>query len=172
MVSNLLITYDPSHPGKAKEEVNNLLEEVDEKITFEESGIEGVFLAAVRDARTLVRSLVDIFQISPDRFQYTFNWIPIDKWISSDIKVMEEEMKRLNEEIDPKESWKLDVVKRKYEMRTPDLIIKLTEHVDKPKVDLKNPQKIIRVEIIGEKAGISLIDAEEILNIQKMKEGK
>src|SRR3989344_3369870 len=172
MVSNLLITYDPSHPGKAKEEVNNLLDEVDEKIDFEESGIEGVFLASVKDARTLVRSLVDIFQVTPDTFQYTFNWIPIDKWISSDIKVMEEEMKRLNSEIDPKHSWKIDIVKRKYEMRTPDLITKLTEHIDKPKVDLKNPQKIIRVEIIGERAGISLLDAEEILNIPKLKEGK
>ena len=172
MVSNLLITYDTSHSGKAKEEVKTLLDEVDEKIDFEESGIEGVFLATVRDARTLVRSLVDIFQVSPDRFEYTFNWIPIDKWISSDIKVMEEEMKKLNNEIDPKESWKIDVVKRKYEMRTPDLIMKLTEHIDKPKVDLKNPQKIIRVEIIGERAGISLLDAEEVLNIQKMKDGK
>ena len=172
MDSNLLITYDPSHPGKAKEEVNNLLEEVDEKISFDKSDVEGVFLASVRDARALVRSLVDIFQVSSDRFQYTFNWIPIDKWISSDIKVMEEEMKRLNQEMDPKQSWKIDITKRRYETRTPDIITKLTEHIDKPKVDLKNPQKIIRVEIIGEKAGISLLDTEEVLNIPKLKEWK
>ena len=172
MVSNLLITYDPSHAGKAKEEVNNLLEEVDEKIAFEESGVDGVFLASVKDARTLVRSLVDIFQVSSDRFQYTFNWVPIDKWVSSEIDKMGEEMKRLNGEMDPKQSWKMEILKRKYETKTTDLILKLTEYIDKPRVDLKNPQKIIRVEIIGDKAGISFLDAEEILNIPRMKERK
>ena len=50
-------------------------------------------------------------------------------------------------------------------MHSTELIMKLTEVVDKPKVDLDNPQKIIAVQIIGKKAGLALLNKDEILSL-------
>jgi tRNA(Ser,Leu) C12 N-acetylase TAN1 len=45
------------------------------------------------------------------------------------------------------------------------LILKLTEVIDRPKVDLQNPDKIIKVEVIGNKAGLALLGKDELLNV-------
>jgi tRNA(Ser,Leu) C12 N-acetylase TAN1 len=41
--------------------------------------------------------------------------------------------------------------------------MKLTDVVDRKKIDLKKPKKIIKVEIIGKDAGISLLTPDELL---------
>ncbi len=65
----------------------------------------------------------------------------------------------------------MDIAKRCYEKyHTTELIMKLTEVVDRPKVDLKNPDKIIRVDIIGNDAAISLLNKDETLNIPALKQ--
>ena len=52
---------------------------------------------------------------------------------------------------------------------TIELILKLTEAVNKPKVDLEKPEKIRKVEIVGNKAGMALLKADELLNTIKAK---
>ena len=49
------------------------------------------------------------------------------------------------------------------------MIMKLTEVIDKPKVDLSNPDKIVQVEIVGKQAGISLLAKDELLEVSKLK---
>jgi tRNA(Ser,Leu) C12 N-acetylase TAN1 len=82
---------------------------------------------------------------------------------------MAKAMKEIDTRMKPEESWKMELTKRQFKGDTPDLIRKLTENINKPKVDLKNPQKIIRVEIIGKKAGVALLDRSEFLDIPKLK---
>ena len=61
--------------------------------------------------------------------------------------------------------------KRHYDVKWLYLIMKLTENINHPKVDLKNPQKIVKVEIVGDHAGIALLDKSELLDIPKIKGG-
>ncbi len=165
MDANLIVTFDPSHAGKAKEEVISALEDAGEKAVFFESDVQGLFLLKAKNPKELVKNL----RAGAGRLEYTFHWIPVEKWCSSDLDALAEEMKKINARIDPKESWKIDIGKRCYGARTTDLIIKLTENIDKPRVDLKNPDKIVKVEIIGDKAAIALLDKGEILDVPKMK---
>lgn len=169
MDANLLITYDPAHSGKAKEEVNALLDEVGEKANFIESEVDGLFLMHVKDPKKLTKKLAGLCSDNPERFEFTFKWTPIDKWCSSDMDNLMDEMKKIDAKMDAKESWKMDLGKRQYEGKTTDLILKLTDNINKPKVDLKNPQKIVKVEIIGSKTGIALLDADEFLDVSKIK---
>ena len=172
MDANLIVTFDPSHAGKAKEEVNALLTEVKEKPKFLKSEIDGLFFLKVKDPKAATKKLAQECKKSPDKFEVTFHWMPIDKWCSSKMEDMSKVLKSIDGKMKPDESWKMDMSKRQYEGETPDLIIKLTDNIDKPKVDLKNPQKIIKVEIIGKQAGISLLDASENLDVSKLKAGK
>lgn len=169
MDPNLIVTYDPTHAGKSQEEVKELLQGHG-GADFLESGFEGVFLLHTReDAKNIVKGLVETAKEEPYKFKYTFRWIPVDKWCSSKIADMARVMKEMDSKIDEDKSWKLDIGKRGYEGDTMELITKLTEHIDKPKVDLKNPDKIVKVEIVGDRAGIALLDADEYLNVAKMK---
>ena len=169
MGANLLITFDPAHSGKAKDEVNTMLKEAGGDGEFVESSVEGLFLLKVKDAKKVTKKLKTVCEKEPSKFEFTFRWAPIDSWCSSDMKALSGEMKKLDGKMKDEESWKLDLGKRQYDGKTTDLILKLTENINKPKVDLKNPQKIIKVEIIGDKAGIALLDANEVLDTSKIK---
>jgi tRNA(Ser,Leu) C12 N-acetylase TAN1 len=79
-------------------------------------------------------------------------------------------MKDFNNKINPAKSWKLDIVKRHLDNASiTDMVLKLTEYIDKPKVDLKNAELVIRIEILGERAACSLLSADELLDTQKMR---
>ena len=173
MEANLLISYDPTHAGKAQAEIEAVFSDVGEKPEFLKSDIEGLFLMKTKsDPKELVKKASEICKKDSSKFECTFHWVPIDKWVKSSVSDMQKVMKDINNKLNPEESWKLDLNKRQYEGKTTDLIMQLTENIDKPKVDLSNPQKIVKVEIIGKKAGISLLDPSEILDAPRIKAGK
>ncbi len=165
--ANLVVTHDPAHAGKARDEISALLDGVGIKPQFLESGVEGVFLLSVKNPKEATKKLNT--KANAKKFSHTFHWVPIDKWVSSKITDMAKAMKEIDAKIKPEESWKMELSKRNYEGETPKLIMKLTENINKQKVDLKNPQKIVKVEIIGKKAGISLLDRSEYLDVPKLK---
>jgi tRNA(Ser,Leu) C12 N-acetylase TAN1 len=83
---------------------------------------------------------------------------------------MSEIVKGFAKKIKPNERWRMRINKRFYQKyHTDELIEKLTEHVDRPNVDLENPQRTIRVEIIGGKAGLSLLEPKEHFSANDVK---
>ena len=77
---------------------------------------------------------------------------------------MQKAIKSLVPKIKKDEKWMMDIEKRYYDkMDYKELILKLTDVVDREKIDLKKPKKIIKVEIVGKDAGISLLEPDEML---------
>ena len=90
--------------------------------------------------------------------------MPVDKWVSSKVTDMAEAIKSMVPKIGLNEKWKMELEKKyynKYDYN--ELILKLTEVVNREKIDLKKPKKIIKVEIIGSNAAISLLKPGELL---------
>ncbi len=165
MQANILVTYNPAHPGKAEREVRALLDEFG---AFElvDSTTPGVFLIHVEDPKNIISKMK---RLPPDSFENTFKWVPIETWVRSDVKEMAEVLKGYNEKIDEDESWKLMLFKRQYDDHsTTELIKLLTEHIHRENVDLKNPEKLVVVEIVGDKTGLSLLGKDEYLDTQKL----
>jgi tRNA acetyltransferase TAN1 len=168
--ANLLVTYDPAHAGSARSEVQALLEQAGEKAEFLESNVEGLFLLQTgKNPTEVTKELRDAVEEDPEKCKYTFRWIPIEKWCKSSMDDMTRAVKEINSQMNDEDSWKLDLGKRHHEGKTTELIMKLTENINHPKVDLKNPQKIVKIEIIGDRAGVALLDRSELLDIPKMK---
>jgi len=169
--ANLIITYEPTHKGLAEEEVKAVLKEAgEENPEFIDSGVDGLFLLKVSDGKEITKKVLDICKSDPSKFDKTFHWIPIETWCESEVEAMQNEIKKLVDRIGENEKWKLDLGKRQWDkVPTNELIIKLTDPVDRPNVDLENPEKIIEVQIIGDKAGISLVTPDEIVNVPKIK---
>ena len=58
MDANLLVTFDPTHKGKAEEEVKAALKEVGEEPEFKDSPVDGLFLLKTsKDPKELVKGL-------------------------------------------------------------------------------------------------------------------
>lgn len=164
MEANLLVTHDSSHAGSARENAEKALKAVKQKARFLKSDVEGVFKLRVGNARKVIKGLGKLKK-KKGMLEHTFHWVPIDKWVRADVKSMQKALKSLQKGIKKTEKWKLDLQKRQFEMPSAELVTKLTEVVDKPKVDLDNPQKIIEVQIMGRKAGLALLDKEDILKL-------
>jgi len=161
--ANLLVTFDPTHAESAKKEIESLLKEVKVKADVL-SCEEGLAEVSVGDARKAVLALR---KLKKDKFEHTFHWTPIDHWCKATIPEMQKVIKGLAKDINVKEKWRMDLGRRKTKEHERDLIIKLTDVVDRPKVDLSKPDKIVKVEIIGDKAGIALLKKDELLNVVK-----
>lgn len=163
--ANLIVTHEPSHAGSAKEEVEKALKAVKQKAKFLKSDDEGVFRLRVGNARKTVKSLSKLKR-KKGMFEHTFRWIPIDKWAATNVKTLQQAIKKLQKGIRKSEKWKLDLHKRHFDkMHSTELIMKLTEVVDKPKVDLDSPQKIIEVQVMGRKTGLALLSRDEIFSV-------
>ncbi|MFB0560293.1 MAG: THUMP domain-containing protein [Candidatus Lokiarchaeia archaeon] len=168
---NLFVTYDINNRRESKEEVLWVLGKVgEEEPRFLSSRARGIFLIlASLDPREITGRLTQLCKEEPDNFWYTYNYIPIDVWCSSELEEMVENVKRLSEGIKKDETWRMTVNKRFYnQYHTLEIIEILAENVNR-KVDLKNPQKIIQIEIMGKQAGISLLDPSDIFSVSKVK---
>ena len=146
------------------------LKEIGNKPTFLKSGIGGVYFLKVRKPKEIVKKLYKLCKKDKEKFEYTFNWFPVDKWCSSSLSEIKRILKDINKKIKQNEKWKMELKKRHHtKYSTMELIKKLTADIDKPNVDMKNPDKVVRIDIIGKKAAISLLEADENLNTQRVK---
>jgi tRNA(Ser,Leu) C12 N-acetylase TAN1 len=169
MEASLIVTYEPNHKASSKEEVENVFYAVDAKPKFLDSKYGGVFLLSISKPKEIVKELKKLAKKNVKLFARTFHYIPVDKWVKSEIKEMQKAIKPLVKNIKEKEKWKMDLSMRYYDKHDfKELIEKLTEVVDRENVDLDKPEKIIKVEIIEDKAAISLLEPEEFLETPKI----
>ena len=167
--ANLLVTFEPSHESSSKAEIENLLKEVKESAKILAIG-EGLAQVSVKDAKKALSSLLKIAKKNSEKFSYTYNWWPVDKWCKAEIKDMQKVIAELEKGIKKDDKWKLDLaIKQTTKTYPKNVIIQLTEVIDKPNVDLDSPDKIIKVEIVKEKAALSLLTKDEVLSVQKLK---
>ncbi len=167
--ANLLVTFEPVHLESAKKEIENVIKEAKGKAKILNAE-EGLAEISADDAQKIIKAVIGLAKKDSDKFCYTFNWWPVDKWCKAEVKEMQKAISELEKGIKSTDKWKLDIAKRKTDKDYGrDFIIKLTEVIDKPKVDLSNPDKIIKIEIIGNKAAISLISKDNHLNVARLK---
>ncbi len=82
---------------------------------------------------------------------------------------MADKVRELAEGIKPHDRWKMHLHKRHCDINYESLIIRLTDPVNKGTVDLKHPNKILVVEVSVDKAGMALVDREEILDVNEIR---
>jgi len=166
MEPNLIVTYPPTRAAKARQEIESLLKE----FSFLDSDHDGVFLLRTKhDPKSVVADLARRCSDEPYLFNSTFRWIPVETWSEAKMEDMKKTAKETGEKIEPRDTWKMSINKRSFPADTPSILSQLTEEIDKPNVDLKSPAKIIAVEIIGGKAGFSLLRPDEYLSVSRIR---
>lgn len=164
---NLLVTFDPVHKESAKKEIESLVKDIKQEAKIVKID-EGLAQLTAKDARKVVSELLKIAKKNIEKFKYTFHWWPVDKWCKAEIKDMQKVIAEIQKGIKEEDKWKMDFAKKQTTKEYPkNIIIQLTDVVNKKNVDLSNPEKIIKVEIIGDKAAISLLTKDEAASFHK-----
>lgn len=166
---NILVSCSWGDYRRAKDEITQVLRILDDESPVVRrtvaQGIIGV--KTCLDSRKVVRGLRKLFDEDPFTFQFTLKWVPVDLWTPSDMDSMKEGVRRLRSKIQPGESWRMTVERRRYtRYHKIEIITQLAELIDE-KVDLENPEKILRVDIIGNYAGMSVLTREEIFSMAR-----
>lgn len=168
---NLLVTFHPNQAGTAEREVRNRIEEAGGTVEhIDHSCVNGVFCVKVdKDAKELIVRIRRDFMEAPEIIYHTFHWVPIDTWVEATEEAMLEAVKKAAEGIEENETWKMHVHKRHHPKHSEELMLLLTDPIVKGKVDLRHPSKIIAVEVLGPMAGISLLERDQIIDVNQMR---
>ncbi len=167
---NLLVTYNPSHRELSRDEIQHILIALGHDNDIVDESIDGVFLVATKNPKTVVKKLASHCKKNPALYRYTVRWIPIDSWCSTSMSDIGAQMKEINKKLGTKDTWKLGITKRHYSRQsTADVIGTLTEHITNPNINLLKPRKIVQVEIVGKRTGVALLDESEVFNVNRFK---
>lgn len=166
------MTFHPYEAGLAEREVRKRIEEAGGEVEdIERSSINGVFCVSISgNPKELVKAIREEMQDAPEMLSHTFHWVPIDAWVKAEEGIMIEAVKEAANGIGENESWMMHVHKRHHPKHSEELMLTLTEPIQKGKVDLKHPDKIIAVEVLGGMAGISLLNGDELINANKLRQ--
>lgn len=168
--ANMIVTFDPNNRGTAEIELMEVLRQAGEKPQIGQTEVEGLFKVAVSNARAAAAKIRNLCHSNPNLFSVTHHYTPIDSWCQSEVSAMQKLIRSASAGIGQNDKWKMGLNKRHWDkLEGAQLIIKLTEVVDRKKVDLGNPEKIVQVEIIGKEAGVALLTPKDVVDIAREK---
>jgi tRNA(Ser,Leu) C12 N-acetylase TAN1 len=168
---NLLVTFHPNQSGLAEREVRKRVEEAGGTVEdIERSSVNGVFCVKVAgDAKEAVTAIKSEFREYPEMLSHTYHWVPVDTWVDANDEAMIDAVSRAAEGIGERESWMMHVHKRHHPKHSEELMLTLTDNIQKGRVDLKHPDKVIAVEVLGNRAAISLLERDEIIDVNRLR---
>jgi tRNA(Ser,Leu) C12 N-acetylase TAN1 len=114
--------------------------------------------------RDVIRRLRALQERDPLRVHYTCKWLPVDAWGSSDVEAMKDAIRGLRDRIEPTDTWRMTLEKRRYTQHHQLELIRILAAPIDAKVDLTHPDKILRVDILRPHAAMSVRTPDDIFS--------
>lgn len=165
---NLIATTERTLESRACSELWMLLRAVgDEHPLVDRIGIWGIIAAYTKldPIESILRIETEIKE-KPTKYNSLFRIMPIQKIVPTSIENIVEATKEFPQIIKPEETFRITFEKRRTDLSSKTVIDAVAEEFPQ-KVDLKNPNWVILIEVLGRNTGVSLINPNKILNIQK-----
>lgn len=167
---NLLISTSRGNERNACSEAWYLLGELgDKNAEIDTTGIAGLIVAKTAlDPKNVVAELRKILRDRPWELRYILKVVPIEKVVKASLEDIEKGALSLSQEIGEGESYRVTVQKRHTSLSSADVVEAVAKHIDR-KVDLTKPDKIFMVQILGGRAGLSVLKPDQVLSVEKEK---
>ncbi len=166
---NLLVSCSWGAHGRATVEILKVLKALgDSSPLVKRTTARGVIgVRTSLEPRRVVKELRALCDRDPLFLQDTCKWVPVDLWTDADLDRMREAVAALSDRIGEGETWRMTVEKRRYTRHhKSEIIAALAASIDR-KVDLTSPDKILRIDIIGNEAGMSVLEPGEVFSVLK-----
>lgn len=169
---NLLVTFRPEDGPLAQGEIEARLEELEVAFQYLPSRVDGLFQMRVEgDPKEITKKLRAACEAGPEKFLHTYRWLPVATWTDVDFDDMRSVVREMVPHIGQEERWRIVVNKRFHEEHTTEELVEgVAQVVDRPNVDLMNPEVVIRVEVIDRRAGLVLHRADEVLDVNEVRQ--
>ena len=167
---NLLVSSSRGEEGDANSELQYLLGELGDKdARTDYTIVSGLTVAkttleptrVVSDLRTSLRD-------SPWKFRYVLKVKPVRVVVACTISEIASAAAQQVSRIREGETFRVSVEKRRNAIPSKEIIDAVASKVPR-KVELRSPGKIMMIEIIGDLAGVSVIEPGGILGVEKEK---
>ena len=167
---NLIITCPRHFEEETSQEIEKILIEFGDdepKITI--TKMPGILTIQTNlEPIDTIQKLRDKIIDEPWSIRYCLRIIPIQGNCQTDINEITDEILKNAGKIKTGESYRITIEKRNSNISSEQLISNIAKNIPN-KVSLNNPDWIFLVEIIGDKAGVSVIPNNSILSVEKVK---
>ena len=167
---NLLVSSSRGEESDANSELQYLLRELgDKNARTDYTIVSGLTVAktaleptrVVNDLRTSLRNC-------PWKFRYVLKVKPVRAVVACNIIEIVAAAARQVSRIRENETFRVSVEKRRNAIPSKEIIDAVASKVPR-KVELQSPGKIVMIEVIGDLAGVSVIEPDGILGVEKEK---
>ncbi len=167
---NLLVSSARGNETEANSELRYLIGELgDRSLATDYTPVSGLTVAKTQlDPFWVVDQLKSILKKRPWEFRYVLKIKPIARVVSCEIEQITGAAMEQASTIADDETFRVALEKRQNKISSKTVIDAVAAKIPR-KVDLRNPKKIVLVEVIGEVAGISVIEARQILGVEREK---
>ena len=167
---NLLVSSARGNERDANSELWYLVGELgDRSVRTDYTPVSGLTVAKTElDPVHVVSKLRTILKERPWEFRYILKVKPVKKVVLCNVQEICSAVSEQASEIKEGNTFRVSLEKRQSSVSSKDIIDAVATKIPR-KVDLRKPQKIVLVEIIGTLAGVSIIDPNGVLGIEKEK---
>jgi tRNA(Ser,Leu) C12 N-acetylase TAN1 len=119
------------------------------------------------NSHEIVKKLQKLKEEDPSFFQFILKVVPIDYVCETNLEIINEFVKRdFRKYIKKGEKYRIKLIRREKSIDRDEFIDTIAHNINNP-VDLEDPDKIIRFEIVGKNCGISYLEQDEILRVNR-----
>ncbi len=167
---NLLISSSRGEESDANSELQYLLGELgDKNARTDYTIVSGLTVAKTAlEPTRVVNDLRTSLGDCPWKFRYVLKVKPVRAVVACNISEIVAAAARQASRIREDETFRVSVEKRRNTISSKEIIDAVASKVPR-KVELQNPGKIVMIEIIGDLAGVSVIEPGGILGVEKQK---
>ena len=167
---NLLISSSRGDEDDANSELRYLLGELGDKhARTNYTAVSGLTVAKTDlEPVPVIGSLQSMLRVSPWKFRYVLKVKPVRNVVPCTIQEITAAVVAQSVMVREGETFRVSVEKRQNHISSREIIDAVASKVPR-KVDLQRPGKLIMVEIIGNVAGVSVIEPRCILGVEKEK---
>jgi tRNA acetyltransferase TAN1 len=170
---NLLVSCPRDRERAAQSEIRFFIGDllVDSSLVVSITDISGLLTCWTSLSPFEVIHRLRVFAIeNPYQFRFAIRFTPLDYCVDANLDTISKTAQILLERIEENETFRVTVRRRHTDLENMEIIKTVAEQIPRP-VNLGNPDKTIWVEIVGDKAGLSVLnEKEDILSIKALTE--
>ena len=142
----------------------------DKELDASRTGLPALILARTSlDPEYFVRKVREKVLESPWYFRYLLKIVPVQRVVEAKIEEIVEAVKALRAaKLSPGDTFKVEARIRLSELKR-DEVIEAVAGVIPNKVNLSNPDKVVVVEVIGDRAGVSIVEPSLIVSVERLR---
>ena len=167
---NLIVTCPRHFESEAKEEFRKILQGFGDEIpAFFPTDMSGIFTVETKiEGKDVVKQLKEMIREEPWSLRYVRRVIPIQITINTELEEIVKESLELSKIMKVDETYRISIEKRNSSISSSQIISKIAEKISN-KVSMENYDWNILIEILGARTGISILNDQGILSVEKEK---